>query len=169
MNGSDHERARELVLMRDVEEVSQHDARWLEAHVSACADCSAFAEELQLTARALRNMPVTASGSLVMATQARVRARAAELRDHEARVFLIGIAFCLGLLWSAGSAFVGWKLSAWVAEKVHVAQWVIAAGLVIFWLAPAIAMALAFMVQYRPLSQYVRADWTLLDHSEELQ
>ena len=115
MNGSDHERARELVLMRDVEEVSHHDALWLEAHLSACAACSAFAEEVQLTARALRNMPVSASASLVMATQARVRARAAELRDHEARVFLIGISFCLGRRgrpgrpsWD-GSSARGWR------------------------------------------------------------
>ena len=169
MNGSDHERARELVLMSDVEEVSQQDALWLEAHLSGCADCSAFAEELRLAARALRNLPVTASASLVMDTQARVRARAAELRDREAKVFLIGISFCLGLLWSVGSAFVGWKLSGWLAERIHVAQWVIAAGLVIFWLTPAIAMAVAFMVQYRPPSRYVRSDWTMLEHSEELQ
>ncbi len=169
MNGSDHERARDLALMRGVEEVSHGDALWLEAHLSGCTDCAAFAEELQLTARVLRNMPVTASASLVIDTQTRVRARAAELREHEAKAFLIGIAFCLGLLWSAGSAFVGWKLSAWLADKIHVAQWAIAVGLLVFWLAPAIAMALAFMVQYRPITHHVRADWTLLERSEELQ
>jgi hypothetical protein len=169
MNGPDHERARELVLMSEVEGLSNSEAVWLEAHLTGCADCSVFAEELQLTARALRNMPVTASASLVMDTQALVRARAAELRDHEAKLFLIGISFCLGLLWSAGSAFVGWKLSAWLAERIHVPQWAVAAGLVVFWLAPAVAMALAFMVEYRPISHHVRPDWTLPERSEELQ
>ncbi len=143
MNGSDHDRARELVLLSDVEGLSNSEAVWLEAHLSGCAGCAAFAEELQLAARALRNMPVTASASLVMDTQARVRARAAELRDHEAKVFLIGISFCLGLLWSAGSAFAGWKISGWLAQQIHVAPWIIATGFVFFWLTPGIAMALA--------------------------
>ncbi len=169
MNGSDHDRARDLALLSDVEGLSNNDSVWLEAHLADCIDCAAFAEELQLTARTLRNMPVTASASLVIDTQARVRARAAELREHEAKVFLIAISFSLGLLWSAGSAFVGWKLSAWLAERIHVAQWAVATGLVVFWLAPAIAMALAFMIQYRPLSPHVRPAWTLLDRTEELQ
>ena len=168
MNGSDHDRARELVLLGDVEGLSDSEAVWLEAHLSGCADCTGFAEELQLTARALRGMAATASSSLVATTQLRVRQRAVELRDHEAKVLLIGISFALGLLWSAGSAFVGWKLSAWLSQQIHVAPWIIAAGLVTFWLAPAIAMALALLIRYRPVSRYIGADWTLTEHYEEL-
>jgi len=168
MSGSDHERARELVLIGDIDEIAHGDALWLEAHLSGCADCSEFAEEFQQATRALRNMPVTASLALVTDTQTRVRVRAAELRDHEARMFLIGISFCLGLLWSAGSAFAGWKLSGWLAERIHVAQWAVAAGLVTFWLAPAIAMALAFLLHSRPLSYPARVEWPLTN-TEELQ
>ncbi len=169
MNLSDHERARELVLLSDVEGLSDRDAIWLAAHLADCPECNAFTDQMKLASLVLRSVPVTARASLVMATQARVRARAAELRDHQARIFLIGISFCLGLLWSAGSMFIGWRFSSWLAERIHIAQWAVAAGLVVLWLAPAIAMALAFMVQYRPPSHYARADWTLLDHSEELQ
>ncbi len=169
MNHSDHERARELVLLRDVEGVSDSEALWLEAHLLGCEACAGFAEELQLTSRALHGMAATASASLVAATQAQVRQRAADLRDHEAKIFLIGISFALGLLWSAGSAFVGWKLSAWLAERIHIAQWAIASGFVIFWLAPAIAMALALLIRYRPVSHHVETDGTLMEHFEELQ
>ena len=170
MSDSKHERARELVLLRDVEGVSTSDAGWLDSHLAECAECAGFAEELQLATDALRSVPVTASSSLVSATQARVRQHAAELRDREARLFLIGISFCLGLLWSAGSMFIGWRFSTWLAERIHIAPWAIAAGLVIFWLAPAIAVALAFMAHYRPSWPYVKAEWALTaDHSEELQ
>ncbi len=30
-------------------------------------------------------------------------------------------------------------MSGWLADKLHVAPWTVAAGLVVFWLAPAIA------------------------------
>ena len=168
MTNSDHERARELVLLRDVEGISSGDAVWLGSHLDGCADCSEFAKELELASRTLRSLPVTASASLVAATQARVQQRAAELRDHEARVFLIGISFCLGLLWSAASAFVGWKISGWLAERIHVAPWIVAAGLVTFWLAPAVAIAIGLLV-YHPLSYRQRIDWLVAHVEEELQ
>jgi hypothetical protein len=123
---------------------------------------------LEYTGRVLRSLPVTASVSLVTATRARVRQRAAELRDHEARVFLIGISFCLGLLWSAGSAFVGWRLSGWLAERIHVAPWIIATGFVVFWLAPAVAIAIGLLLRH-PLSYRQRTDWMAARIEEELQ
>jgi hypothetical protein len=158
MTNSDHQRACELVLLREVEGISSGDAAWLASHLEVCVECSGFGEELALAERALRAEPVMASSALVNATQARVRQRAAELRDHQARTFLIGISFCLGLLWSAGSAFVGLKLSGWLADKIHVAPWIVASGLVVFWLAPAIAMAVGLLAQH-PLSNPARTDW----------
>ncbi len=167
MTNSEHERARELVLMHDVEGMAESDGTWLESHLAACPDCAAFAEDLQLTSRFLRRMPVMASSSLVSSTQARVRQRAAELRDHQARVFLIGISFCLGLLWSAGSAFVGWKISGWLAERIHVAPLLISAAFVVFWLAPAIAIAVGLLIHH-PLSSSARTDWLAARVKEEL-
>jgi anti-sigma factor RsiW len=158
MNRSEHERARDLVLTRDVEGIDESDRTWLESHVGACPECAAFAEDLHLTSRALRSIPVMASTSLVSSTQARVRQRAAELREQQARVFLIGISFGLGLLWSAGSAFVGWKISGWLAERIHVAPLIISAAFVVFWLAPAMVMAVAGLL-YRPISHHAWPDW----------
>ncbi len=167
MSNSDHERARELVLLRDIEGMSGDDAVWLASHLEGCGECSGFADGLEFAERALRAEPVMASSALVSATQMRVRQRAAELRDHEARNFLIGISFCLGLLWSAGAAFVGLKLSGWLADKIHVAPWIIATALVVFWLAPAIAMAVGLLV-FHPLSNPARTDWLTARVKEEL-
>jgi len=168
VNGSAHQRARELILLRDVEGVGNRDAAWLESHLTVCEECARFGGQLEDTTRALRSIPVTAPISLVGATQARVRQRAAELRDHEAKVFLIGISFCLGLLWSAGSAFVGWKVSGWLAEKIQVSPWIVATGLVVFWLAPAIAIAVGLLAHH-PLANHGRPDWLGASIKEELQ
>jgi hypothetical protein len=166
MTSSDHERARELVLLGDVEGISDREAAWLASHLDDCAQCSAFAADLALAEQVLRSVPVTAPISLVTATQTRVRQRAAELRDQQARNFLIGISFCLGLLWSAGSAFVGLKLSGWLADKIHVASWLIATGFVVFWLAPAVAIAIGLLVHH-PLTNSVRTDWLAARFKED--
>lgn len=168
MNGLAHERARELILYRDIEGISNSDALWLQAHLDECPNCDAFAGSLRLTAQSLRLVPTFASSTLVAATQARVRARAAELRDREARVFLIGVSFCLGLLWSAGSALLGWKLSSWLAQSLHIPAWIIASGLVLFWLLPAIAMGLVFLYYPRPLLDHPRATWAATQGEGEL-
>ena len=167
MTNSDHERARELVLLREVEGISDGEALWLASHLDGCSECSALTEALELTSRALRAEPVMASVALVSATQARVRQRAAELRDQQARNFLIGISFCLGLLWSAGSALVGFRLSGWLADKIHVAAWIIAAGFVVFWLAPAVAIAIGLLAHH-PLSDSARTDWLPARFKENL-
>ena len=167
MTNPDHERARELILLRDIEGISDSEARWLASHLAGCPECPGFAEELALAEQALRSVPVTAPISLVTATQARVRQRAAELRDQQARNFLIGISFCLGLFWSAGSAFVGLKLSGWLADKIHVASWIIATGFVGFWLAPAVAIAVGLLAHH-PLSETARTDWLAARFKEDL-
>jgi len=167
MNRSEHERACELLLMRDIEPVDESDSLWLDSHMKACVNCATFAEDLQLTARTLRSRPVMASSALVSSTQTRVRQRAAELRDQQARNFLIGISFCLGLLWSAASAFVGWKISGWLAERIHVAPLLVSAALVVFWLAPAIAIAVGLLVHH-PLSSSARTDWLAARIKEDL-
>ena len=167
MTNSDHDRARELVLARDVEGISSGEAVWLVTHLESCAECSGFAEGLALAECAMRSIPVTAPVSLVSATQTRVRQRAAELRDHQTRTFLIGISFCLGLLWSAGSAFVGLKLSSWLADKIHVAPWLIATGFVVFWLTPAVAIAIGLLAHH-PLSRSARTDWLAVRFKEDL-
>ena len=167
MTTSDHDLARELLLVRDVEGIGSSQAVWLATHLESCAECSGFAEGLELTECALRSIPVTASVSLVSATQTRVRQRAAELHDQHARNFLIGISFCLGLLWSAGSAFIGLKLSSWLADKIHVAPWIVATGFVVFWLAPAVAIAIGLLAHH-PLSNPARTDWLAMRFKEDL-
>ena len=75
-----------------------------EPHLAACQDCAGFALAISDTAQALRSFPMMASSSLVEATKARVHARANQLREREARRFLIAISFALGMVVSTMSA-----------------------------------------------------------------
>lgn len=163
MNGNGHGRAIDLLTRRDVEGMSNAEEQWLEMHLQECEECAAFDRALNGTAHAVRAVTVVASASLVNATQRRVRARAAELQDQQNRLYLIGISFVLGLLWSAGSLFLGWKLSGWLAERLHAEAWVIAAGMVVFWLLPAIAMAMVLVFHQRPSVGAASALWLGVD------
>lgn len=159
MNAFNHERARDLILMQGVEEMAGGDAAWLDAHLAECAECADFAETLQFASRAMRSTPVLAGSPLVSATQALVRARATELQDQQNRLYLIAISFALGLLWSAGTMFLGWRLSGWLAERFQVAAWTVGAAIVLFWLLPAAIMAVVLLFHHRPMLGPESALW----------
>jgi hypothetical protein len=146
MNGSDHERAMDLISRRGVEGIAEADGRWLESHLAACQDCVAFERALSGAEQAVRSFMVMASASLVESTRAGVRARARQLRDQEARMVLMGVSFCLGVLTSTLTAWVWWKIGAWVAQSLGLPAGIVEPGVVLFWLLPAIVIAVLMMV-----------------------
>src|SRR5689334_10981504 len=93
MNADPYERARLMIALSGTEGLSsaepQAEESWLAAHLESCASCRAFAENLRETIRALRGIPISASGRLVFTTQMRVRQRAAELRRQQERFWVI--------------------------------------------------------------------------------
>ena len=138
MNANEHERARELIFRQDVEGVSQDEGRWLESHLAACQECASFALAMRDAEQALRSFPVMASSSLVEATKARVHARAEQLRERDARRFLIAISFAMGVVVSTLSAYAWWKVGGWMVERFSLPSVIVGPGLVLFWLLPAI-------------------------------
>ena len=150
MNRSDHERARELVMLRDIERVSAADASWLELHLAQCTECNDFAESLQLTTRALRAIPVSAGPSLVSATQVRVRERAAQLHERSMRNLLIAFSFCIGVLSSATSAYLWWRFGAYVAERLGLSASIVQPGIFVVSTLPAIIIAVVMLTSSHP-------------------
>jgi len=138
MNGHEHERPMDLIFRRDVEGITQDEGQWLESHLAACQACAGFALAMGDTAQALRSFPVMASSSLVEATKARVHARAEQLRERDARRFLIAISFAMGMVVSAISAWAWWKVGGWMVEQFSVPSTIVGPGLVLFWLLPSI-------------------------------
>ncbi|HZD30213.1 MAG TPA: hypothetical protein VE779_00990 [Candidatus Angelobacter sp.] len=142
MNANQHERAIDLLTQRDIEGIAEADDRWLEEHLQECEDCASFDRALSGSAQAVRSVTVMASAGLVESTQARVHARAEQLREQQARMVLIGVSFCLGVLTSTLTAWVWWKCGAWVAERLGLPAGIVEPGVVLFWLLPAIAIAI---------------------------
>jgi hypothetical protein len=145
MNGHEHERAVDLISRREIEGVTEAEARWLESHLATCTDCSEYELAMGGAEQAMRSFTVMATGSLVASTQARVRARAVELRERESRRFLIVISFAMGVVFSTLSAWAWWKLGGWMVERFSLPSAIVGPGVVFFWLLPAILLGVLLM------------------------
>jgi hypothetical protein len=151
MTNHEHERAIDLITLRGVEDIAAPDMAWLEAHLAQCAECAEFAGLIESTGQLLRSVAVTASPALVATTQARVHVRAEQLREHQARIVLIAISFCIGVLASTASAWLWWKVGGWVVERLGLPEAIVVPGVLLFWLLPAVAVAVLMLVVPQPL------------------
>jgi hypothetical protein len=141
MTNHEHERAVDLVMRRGVEDISVTDGAWLESHLAQCAECADYAALFEGTEHLLRSVAVTANPALVATTQARVRVRAEQMREQQARVVLMAVSFCLGVLFSTASAWLWWKVGDWVVDWFGLPHAIVGPGVLLFWLLPAIAVA----------------------------
>ncbi len=99
----------------------------------------------------LRSVAVTASPALVVTTQARVHARAAQLREQQARVVLIAVSFCIGVLSSTISAWLWWRFGGWLAGRLSLPGSIVAPGMFVAWLLPAIVIAVVMLASSHPV------------------
>jgi anti-sigma factor RsiW len=151
MTNQEHERAIDLVTRRGVEDVAAPDAAWLESHLALCSECAEYAKAFEQTGQLLRSIAITANPVLVATTQARVRARAEQLREHQARVVLIAISFCIGVLSSTISAWLWWRFGSWLAARLSLPSSIVEPGIFVAWLLPAIVIAVAMLASSRPV------------------
>jgi hypothetical protein len=143
MNGHDeHDRAVDLISRREIEAVTEAEARWLESHLAVCEECASYELALSSAERAMRSFTVMASASLVESTRARVHARAAQLQERESRRFLIAISFAMGVVVSTLSAWAWWRVGGWMVARFSLPSSIVEPGLVLFWLLPAIFLGI---------------------------
>ena len=145
MTGHEHERAIDIITQNGVEDIVSADAAWLASHLAQCPECAEYAKAFEQTGQLLRSVAVTASPALVTATQARVRARAEQLREHQARAVLIAVSFCIGVLSSTASAWFWWKFGSWTVQLLGLPESIVAPGVLLFWLLPAIVIAVLML------------------------
>lgn len=151
MTNHDHERALDLIMRRGPEEIAAPDAAWLESHLTACPQCARYAQDFDNTGRLLRAVAVTASPTLVAATQQRIRARALQMREQQTRMVLIAISFCIGAMSSALSAWLWWKFGSWVVERLSLPASIVGPGIFVFLLLPAVAFAALMLAFPQPV------------------
>ena len=151
MTNHDHERALELIMRRGTEDVAAQEAAWLDAHLAACRECSAFAADFENTGQLLQSVATTAGAALVASTQARVRERALYLQEQQSRTVLIAISFSLGVLSSVLSGALWWKFGGWVADHFGVSRAIVEPGVLFFLILPALMIAVLMIAFPRPL------------------
>ena len=137
MNGEHHERARKLLAAARVEGLSAADQAWLESHLDDCGDCRTYAESLERTVAALRSFPAPVDPALVEATHRRLRLRASELREHEARMWALWATCALSWILGALSAPLLWWGFEWIGQHIDAPKAVWIAAFVLWWLTPA--------------------------------
>jgi hypothetical protein len=151
MTAREHERALNLIMRRGTEEIATPELAWLNSHLSECSECAQYADDFDNAGRLVRAVAVTASPSLVMATQARVRARAAELQERQSRTVLIAISFCIGAMSSTVTAWLWWEVGGWVARRLALPASIVEPGVFVAWMFTALVIAVVMLFSSRPV------------------
>ncbi len=151
MTAREHERALDLIMRRGTEEIAGPEAAWLNSHLGECAECARYADDFDNTGQWLRAVAVTASPSLVRATQARVRARALQMQEQRSRTVLIAISFCIGAMSSTVTAWLWWEIGGWVARKLALPASIVEPGVFVAWMFTALVIAVVMLVSSRPV------------------
>jgi len=147
MTQDTHQGARELLASTGTKDLSEAQRSWLQAHLEQCAACRDYAGAAGQVVAALRSMPLAADSRLVRATQMRVRFHASRLRESRERMWLVAMA-CLSVGLSATLTLpLLWRLFAWMGEWVGVSTLIWQAGYMIFFLAPALVVAVFLLAR----------------------
>lgn len=154
MNSDLHERARMLIALSGPEEVSSAERSWLASHLESCTSCREFAENSSEAVRALRAIPITASGSLVSATRARVRQRAQELQRHRERQRVIWVCCVAVTLCTAINTAILWRGFVWLGQYARLSAPVLGTGFALLCLMPAIVTGILMLARGTHLADH---------------
>jgi len=143
MTQNSHDEVRKLIAT-SANDLSQAQQALLHAHLQDCSSCRDYAAATAEIVRAVRGVPLAADPMLVRNTQARVRARAIELRQHNVQ-FRIWAAFAVALSMSiVGSALV-YQVAKFLTASMHFDAAQVQAGVLVFWLLPSLCAALCLL------------------------
>lgn len=159
MNQDIHERAKKLMADARAEGLSAADQAWLESHLADCAVCAGYAEQMEAAVRALRSVSVMPSPGLVNVTQLRVRARARELRERQARLRPLWVACAVAVLCSAITTPYLWWGFEWLGHSLGISDAFWQTGFVLFWAIPGIltaALLIAKETHFRAPEPFVK-------------
>jgi predicted anti-sigma-YlaC factor YlaD len=146
LQNAEHERARMLIALSGPD-TSAAEQLWLNAHLEGCTSCREFAARSRETVRVLRAVSVTASGSLVSATQLRVRQRTLELQRQRERMWVI-CACCFAV--TLGSAFtiaLSWGGLAWMGQQARLSDPLWQIGFIALGVMPAIVTGIVMLAR----------------------
>jgi hypothetical protein len=135
-----HDRALDLLVARDTQ-LSEQEEQFLQMHLDTCEPCTAQSDAINALTREMRGTSVYANPKMVRATQMRVRARAAEMRQQQDTMRPLWISSALALGWAVVSMPVLWQGFAWLGHTTRLPDLVWQSGFGIMALAPITAVA----------------------------
>ncbi len=141
MNGSDHERAAQLIFRSQLEHVTAEDSDWLEAHLAICVECSERAAMMRRTVLAIRSISVQVDPVLIERTRLRVRQRAQVLGSRSSPGMWLWVVSAISWAWMAASASYMWRGFGWVAHRVGIPSPLWQMGFALWWVVPALIVA----------------------------
>ena len=152
MKSDPHERARQMIVLSGPKEVSEAELSraeqsWLAEHLESCPPCREFADNSREAIRCLRGIAITASASLVRATQVRVRHRAIELQRQQERLWIVCVCCAAVTLSSSLSAAVLWHGFAWMGQQTRLSAPIWEGGFAVFYLMPAVLAGILLLAR----------------------
>lgn len=137
MNQEIHQRACRLIDAWHVEGISPSEREWLEAHLAECPACQGHMRASERALQTLRSYTVKVDPALVSTTQARVRWRACQMRDNQARLRALWISCGLSWLMGVLTAPLLWEGLAWLGRNFDFPRFVTILLFSFCWIAPA--------------------------------
>jgi anti-sigma factor RsiW len=137
MNLESHERAKKLLRAARVEGIAAGERQWLEAHLSACSECSREERALDLSIGLLRTHSVRSDPALVRRTSLAVQRRAEQWNRQRDNVWPIWAGAALA---SAGAVFTApyvWAVFGWAGRLLELGSPIWQVAFVLWWFLPA--------------------------------
>lgn len=137
MSENMHSKARSLANAQRVEGISAADQAWLDSHLEGCMECGAYTASVGRAVTSLRSFQVSIDPAVMESTRKRVRARAMELQEQQARLRGLWFACIFSWLLGACSAPLFWMGFRWLGERMDLPKLLWIAALGIYWIVPA--------------------------------
>lgn len=132
-----HQRAERLLAISKVEGISAAEREWLEAHLEDCARCAKRATAVEQVVASLRSVSIPPDPAVVEAVRRRVRMRAAELHEQQARLRALWIACAFSWVLGVLSAPLLWWGLQRIGEHLALPSPVWAIAFILWWTLPA--------------------------------
>ena len=138
-----HERARLLLDRGMTESIPVEKQRWLDHHLSECAECSRHAELNRRAIQALDSFAFDLDHAAALRVQEAVTRRAERMRSSEPLAVPLAIALTI-----AGS-FVMWQAVTWLAGQRNLPSRAWQFSFVVFWILPSVLIDMVLLFRGR--------------------
>jgi hypothetical protein len=138
-----HERARLLLDRGMTESIPVEKQRWLDHHLSECAECSRHAELNRRAIQALDSFAFDLDHAAALRVQEAVTRRAERMRSSEPLAVPLAIALTI-----AGS-FVMWQAVTWLAGQWNLPNRAWQFSFVVFWILPSVLIDMVLLFRGR--------------------